>query len=121
MRLTRVRVPRPWRWRPRRTAPDAAPAASPQRSGHAEDLLLIRHTRLRLMAVSGVVTLLILVVLEGATYATVSNRVENAALDQLNAAAGIHVTLGDDPFGYAMAGPGAGVGAVIVDSQAQVV
>jgi signal transduction histidine kinase len=73
------------------------------------------------MAVSGVVTLLILVLLEGVTYATVSNRVESAAIDQLNLAAGIHVTPGDDPFGYAMTGPGAGVGVVIVDSQSQVV
>jgi signal transduction histidine kinase len=94
---------------------------SPRQNGHEDDLRLLRRTRLRLMLVSGAVTLLILVVLEGATYATVSNRVESAALDRLSLAAGIHVTPGDDPFAYAMTGPGAGVGVVIVDAQSQVV
>jgi signal transduction histidine kinase len=73
------------------------------------------------MLVSGAVTLLILVVLEGATYATVENRVEQAGLDQLNLAAGIPVTPGDDPFGYASSGPGANVGFVLVDSSGQIV
>jgi signal transduction histidine kinase len=73
------------------------------------------------MLLSGLVTLLILVVLEGATFATVSNRVEQTGLDQLNAAAGIPVVPGDDPFGYAMAGPGSGLGEVVVDTTGHVV
>jgi signal transduction histidine kinase len=74
------------------------------------------------MLVSGVVTLLILVVLEGATYATVSNRVENAAMDQLNNVAyGAPVTPGDDSLGYSLTGPRAGIWAIIVDAQGKVV
>src|ERR1035437_1084388 len=74
------------------------------------------------MLVSGVVTLLILVVLEGATYATVSNRVENAAMDQLNKVAyGAPVMPGDDSLGYSLTGPRAGIWAIIVDAQGKVV
>jgi signal transduction histidine kinase len=80
---------------------------------------LLRNTRLRLMTVSGLVTLLILVVLEGAVYATVSNRVEQAGIDQLKVAAGIPATSGDDPFAYAT-GTGGAVGEILVDSQNQV-
>jgi signal transduction histidine kinase len=81
----------------------------------------LRNTRLRLMAVSGLVTLLILVVLEGAVYATVANRVVNADIVQLQAAAGIQVTPGDDTIGYSMTGPRAGIGAVWVDGTGTVV
>ena len=118
--MKRPGLPRPWRWRPRRVASGDAAMTAPAQGSHEEDLRLLRRTRLRLMGVSGLVTLVILVVLEGATYATVSNRVEQTGIDQLNAAAGIPVVPGDDPFGYA-AGPGAGVGVIVVDSTGQVV
>ena len=80
---------------------------------------LLRRTRLRLMGVSGVVTLLILIVLEGATYATVSNRVENAALDQLYQVAR-YGTAGDD-YGVTLSGPRSGLIRILVDPQGQVV
>src|ERR1035437_11118023 len=67
MRLPRVGVPRPWRWRPRGSGPDAA-AAVPRWIGTEEDARLLRRTRFRLMVVSGLVTLLILVVLGGLVY-----------------------------------------------------
>jgi signal transduction histidine kinase len=73
------------------------------------------------MAVSGLVTLLILVVLETAVYLTVANRVENVGLDQLKGVAGIRVTPGDDSYDYALTGPRAGVTVIIVDPNNQVV
>ena len=101
--MRRPSLPRPWR-RFRR-GPDPVPGEPVRRPNvHDDDLRLIRRTRLRLMAVSGVVTLLILVVLEGAAYATVANRVENASMDQLNATAGIKVSPGDDAYGFTMVG-----------------
>ena len=72
------------------------------------------------MAVSGLVTLLILVVLEGAVYATVANRIVNSDVDQLRLAAGIHVTPGDQSLGYSMTGPHAGIGTVVVDGTGHV-
>ena len=123
--MKRPSLPRPWRWRRDRSgadsAADSSAAAPARRNGHDEDVRLLRKTRLRLMLLSGLVTLLILVVLEGATYATVENRVDQAGLDQLNAAAGIPVVPGDDPFGYSMAGPGSDVGVVVVDATGKVV
>ena len=127
--MKRPSLPRPWRWRRGRSGasgaePAAALAASPsiRLNGHDDDLRLIRKTRLRLMLVSGAVTLLILILLEGATYATVSNRVESAALDQLQKVAfGTPVTPGDDSFGYSLTGPRAGIWAIIVDAQGKVV
>ena len=98
-----------------------ATGMSLQPAGAEDDARLLRRTRLRLMAVSGLVTLLVLIVLEGATYATVSNRVENAGLAQLNAAAGLHVTPGDDSYGYSLTGPSAGVALLIIDPTGRVV
>ena len=123
--MKRPSLPRPWRWRPGRSRVsddivNAAPAVM-RPNGHDDDLRLLRRTRLRLMLVSGAVTLLILVVLEGATYATVSNRVQNAGIDQLKVAAGIPVAPGDDMGGYTLSGPRAGVTIVIVDGNQQVV
>lgn len=80
--LTRPRLPRPWRWRVRRGT-DAEGAATP-RNGHDEDVRLLRRTRLRLMAVSGLVTLLILVVLEGAIFAVVSRATTDAEQTAFN-------------------------------------
>jgi hypothetical protein len=119
-----MRLPRPsmpaWKWRRRIVA--AAPAEPHSVSADDYgDRRLLRRTRLRLMLVSGAVTLLVLVILEGATYATVANRVESAGLDQLNAAAGRRVSPGDDSYGFAVVGPRSGVTALIVDAQGQVV
>ena len=102
--MKRPGLPRPWRWhlpwRPRRAASGDAAEVSQERSGHEEDLRLLRRTRLRLMGVSGLVTLVILVALGMATYVTVSNRVEDSALAQLNSIAdphsAIHNTSGFD-------------------------
>ena len=68
MRLPRVGVPRPWRWRPRRPGLDAVAGAVPRWIGTEEDARLLRRTRFRLMVVSGLVTLVILVVLGGLVY-----------------------------------------------------
>ncbi len=116
MKLPRPSLPRPWRWRLRGRNTDAA-EVSPRRSGTEEDLRLLRHTRLRLMGVSGLVTLLILIVLEGAVYTIVSDRVKTAARDQLNGIAGIHEQSGDDSYGYSLAGPRAGVTRILIDPQ----
>src|SRR5664280_3094628 len=98
MKLPRVGVPRPWRWRPGRAGLDAA-AAVPRWIGTEEDARLLRRTRFRLMVVSGLVTLLILVILESAVYWIVSDRVESHARDQLTAAATRQVGP-DDPYGF---------------------
>src|SRR5664280_760429 len=111
MRLPRVGVPRPWRWRPGRPGQ--------RRIGTEEDARLLRRTRLRLMAVSGVVTLVILVILESAVYWIVSDRVESTARDQLTAAATRQVGT-DDPYGFTIEGPTAGLIAIVVDPQGNV-
>jgi signal transduction histidine kinase len=72
------------------------------------------------MGVSGLVTLLILVLLEGAVYLTVSDRIESTAKDQLKRAAGLNVAPGED-FGYSLTGPRAGIFLVFVDPQGRVV
>jgi len=119
--MRRPSLPRPWRWRPNRSGEDGA--SGPPRGATEEDLRLLRRTRLRLMAVSGIVTLLILIVLGGATYTTVANRVESASLAQLNnvAATGdIRGAAGDD-YTYSVAGPRAGVYPILIDPQGNVV
>src|SRR5450759_3337471 len=83
MRLPRVRVPRPWRWRPGRTAPDEDAAASLARQGADEDQRLLGRTRLRLMVVSGVVTLLILVVLGALVYRNTADALANDSIKRL--------------------------------------
>jgi signal transduction histidine kinase len=56
---------------------DAEPAARPAgRNGSEEDARILRRTRLRLMAVSGVVTLVILVVLGVAMYGVVARALD---------------------------------------------
>ncbi|MGD0018227.1 MAG: HAMP domain-containing sensor histidine kinase [Candidatus Limnocylindrales bacterium] len=72
------------------------------------------------MAVSGLVTLLILVILEASVYATVSAAVEGSAQDQLKAAAGITETGSDDPYGFTVVGPRAGLIPILVDPQGNV-
>jgi signal transduction histidine kinase len=71
------------------------------------------------MGVSGVVTLLILVVLEGSVYLIVSDRIQTAARDQLTAAA-THEAVSDDPYGFSVEGPKAGLISLLVDPQGTV-
>jgi len=87
--VRRPSLPKPWRWRPGRPG---SGAAAPRLNGHADDMRLLRNTRLRLMAVSGVVTLLILVVLGGAVYATAANEFTNGSVDRLREYATFNAT-----------------------------
>jgi signal transduction histidine kinase len=89
------------------------------RAGHEDDLRLLRRTRLRLMGVSALVTLLILIVLEGSVYLIVSDRIQTAARDQLTAAA-THEAVSDDPYGFNVEGPTAGLISLVVDPQGNV-
>ena len=113
-------LPRPWRWRPRRA--EVAAPFPPLRGATEEDVRLLRWTRLRLMAVSGAVTLLILVLLGTATYLVVADRFENAGVDQLNliAATG-HISAGSDDYTYTLTGARAGVFPILIDPQGKVV
>ena len=110
MRIPRPKRPKPWRWRPRRSDPDEA---SSRRNGHDEDVQLLRRTRLRLMGVSGVVMLVILVVLEGAVYNFVSDRIGTSARTQLLAAAGGE--LPSDDYSFSFVGPTAGMMTIRID------
>jgi len=75
MRIPRLGLPRPWRWRPvKATASSELPFVG--RADSDDDARILRRTRLRLMAVSGAMTLAILVVLGVVTYSVVA-----AALD----------------------------------------
>jgi two-component system sensor histidine kinase CiaH len=83
-----VKLPHPSLIRLRRSAagPAGSPATRAASSATEEDARILRRTRLRLMAVSGFVTLTILVVLGVAVYGIVSTAVVNAATDQLERA-----------------------------------
>jgi two-component system sensor histidine kinase CiaH len=116
--MKRPGLPRPWRWRLRRAGSGQNGSPS-QRNGSEEDARLLRRTRLRLMAVSGVVTLLVLVVLETSVYLIVSDRIQTASRDQLTAAA-THEAAADDPYGFTVEGPNAGLIAIVVDAQGHV-
>lgn len=109
-----MRVPRPAWHLPRGGRTDPG-------TGTEEDLRLLRRTRLRLMGVSGVVTLLILVVLETAVYATVANRIESVALAQLDSIADPRGHEGEMPYGFELTGPRAGVLRILIDPQGGVV
>jgi signal transduction histidine kinase len=117
-----MRFPRPrWRWPiSGGVARVNGPADRSRATAPEEDLRLLRRTRFRLMGLSGLVTLLVLIVLEGAISVTVSDRIRNAGMEQLNHAAGLHVAPGEE-FGYSLTGPKAGVFMIIVDPQGQVV
>src|SRR5271157_2598717 len=89
MRIPRPHVPRPrlsppWRWRLRRAgSAEAEEGIARPRNGHDEDVRLLRRTRLRLVAVSGAVTLLILIVLGFAVYTATSNVFTNDSVSRL--------------------------------------
>jgi signal transduction histidine kinase len=116
--MRRPGLPRPWRWHPGRSTSNEDASALPL-GATPDDVHLLRRTRFRLMAVSGIVTLLVLVMLETAVYAIVSDRIQTAARDQLTAAA-THEAVGDDPYGFTIEGPNAGLIAIVVDAQGNV-
>src|SRR5450759_3473765 len=118
--MRRPALPRPWQWRPRRSGLDVDALAPPIRTGTEEDLRLIRRTRLRLMAVSGLVTLFILVVLGASVYGVVSAAIQGGAQAQLKSAVGIRESGTDDPYGFTVEGPRAGLIPVLVDPQGNV-
>jgi signal transduction histidine kinase len=72
------------------------------------------------MGVSGVVMLFILVVLGAAVYEVVSAAVQGGAQAQLKSAAGIRESGTDDPYGFTVEGPTAGLIPVLVDPQGNV-
>jgi signal transduction histidine kinase len=72
------------------------------------------------MAVSGLVTLVILVVLGGAVYLTVSNIVEGDARNQLQSAA-FHVIDRENPYGLALEGRSSGLISIAVAPDGTVV
>jgi signal transduction histidine kinase len=116
--MKRPRLAWPRRWR-RSVSTDAA-VSSPTRGGHEEDLRLLRRTRLRLMGVSGLVTLLILVVLEASVFLMVSAAVESDGQAHLKQVAGMPDTGSDDPYGFTVVGPRAGLIMIPVDPQGSV-
>ena len=119
--MRRPGLPRPWRWRPGRSASNEDASDLPL-GATPDDVHLLRRTRFRLMVVSGVVTLLILVLLGTATYLVVADRFQNAGIDQLNliAATG-HISAGSDDYSYTLTGSRAGVLPILVDPTGQVV
>src|ERR1035437_2830974 len=94
-----MRIPRPSLRRRRPNAEEEASALA--RIAPEDDARLLRRTRLRLMAVSGAVTLVLLVVLGAAVYGTVSTLVENGAQAQLEKAAGGPVDP-DNPYAFSV-------------------
>jgi signal transduction histidine kinase len=120
--MRRPGLSRPWRWRLRRSAAEAAGTSAQLRGATDEDVRLLRRTRLRLMAVSGVVTLLILVLLGTVTYVVVADRFQNAGIDQLNTIAATgHISAGSDDYSYSLTGARAGVLPILVDPTGKVV
>ena len=85
--MRRPALPRPWQWWPRRSGLDVDALAPPIRTGTEEDLRLIRQTRLRLMAVSGLVTLLILFVLGALIYHNTADALVNDSVNRLASSA----------------------------------
>jgi signal transduction histidine kinase len=98
----------------------AASAPAPAPDGSEEDARLLRRTRLRLMALSGLVTLAILVALGVAVYVTVSNVVVSADVRQLENAA-FNRPDPDAPYGLAVEGRSAGLIAILIAPNGTVV
>jgi signal transduction histidine kinase len=76
-----MRIPRPWR---RERGGQKAEAPLTPRLAPEDDARLLRRTRLRLMAVSGAVTLLLLVLLGAAVYTATSNAYRNDSITRLH-------------------------------------
>ncbi len=83
--------------------------AAPVNHATAEDARILRSTRLRLMAVSGGLTLIILVVLGVAVYQVVSNAVEGGGRDQLESVAIVHDRDSGPDYGFVTRGDAAGL------------
>jgi signal transduction histidine kinase len=99
-----MRLPHPhFRWPRRRQPENAAPHFN------EEDARLLRRTRLRLMAVSGGITLVILVVLGFAVYNLVSSAVEGGARDELERVIVGRNQQSDTDFVFLTQGEGAGL------------
>jgi signal transduction histidine kinase len=88
-----ISLPRPWRWRLHLRPKPGSVEPSTRRTGTEEDIRILGRTRLRLMAVSGVVTLVILVGLGLATYTAVSNLIVNDSVGRLRDFAQVNVSL----------------------------
>ena len=124
--MKRPGLPRPWRWRlpwhsRRDVGSDAAVTSQDRGGGHEEDLRLLRRTRLRLMGVSGLVTLAILVILEASVFLMVSAGLEGGGQATLKAAAGVPDNGSDDPYGFTVVGPRAGLIPIPVNPQGTVI
>jgi len=72
------------------------------------------------MGVSGIVMLFILVILGASIYGVVSAAIQGGAQAQLKSAAGIRESGTDDPYGFTVEGPRAGLIPVLVDPQGNV-
>jgi len=85
--IPRPRLPKPWRWRRGRSSPDEVADVPARRPANEEDARLLRQTRLRLMAVSGLVTLLILFVLGALVYHNTADALANDSVNRLASSA----------------------------------
>lgn len=99
MRFPRLRAP--WRRSPR-TGSEFEERTSPGRPDAEDDSKILRRTRLRLMAVSGLVTLVILVALGVTAYTTVSRVFVDDSVSRLKGYADINVDL----YGIYLTGAG---------------
>ncbi len=78
-----MRIPRPSLRRRAKVGPDVAPEIT--RTAPEDDARLLRHTRLRLMAVSSAVTLVLLLLLGFAVYTATANTYQNDSVTRLRA------------------------------------
>ncbi len=105
-----MRIPRPSL--PRRRPKDKEEASALARIAPEDDARLLRRTRLRLMAVSGAVTLVLLVLLGAAVYTATANVYKNDSIGRLQRYADAHVpdtargsgTLDPEQFGTPYSG-----------------
>ncbi len=113
-----MRLPSRPHLRRARTDVAEAEAIPTGRNGADEDARILRRTRLRLIAVSGAVTLVILLILGAAVYEIVSTAVESGARDQLE-----RVEVGrsdaDSSQGPTFEGPAAGLIPIPIDANGQ--
>jgi len=84
-----MRIPRPWH---RERGGQVAEAPQAARVAPDDDARLLRRTRLRLMAVSGAVTLVLLVLFAAAVYSATSNAYKNDSVNRLRSYADLWAT-----------------------------
>jgi signal transduction histidine kinase len=119
MRAPHLRLPRPRRQPPDLPEAQARDQQSPDRPS-PEDSRLLRRTRLKLMAWSGGITLVILVLLGFSVYSLVSSAVEAGARDQLNRVIVGRSQGSDTDFVVPTQGEGAGLFPIRVSPTGQV-